>query len=462
MAAAMSSNDQSHRVRFGPYEADLRTHELWKHGTRLKLSGQPFQILEVMLGRPGELITRDELRDKLWPEDTFVDFQHGLNAAINKLRDALSDSADNPRYIETLPRRGYRFLGVVEQATLEPAERRQSFARAPLAAAPQKSEPPVFEQIVPDEGGRWRRVALTSVLLVIVLALLAVYVDQWMSREQKRFDEKSRLEPISLETSAVVQVGVGSAAGKHRAIGIGAGRNESPQLSPDGQHLAFMSDRSGSMEIWVSGADGSNPVQMTDLGGTGSPRWSPNSKMIAFDGHFQNHGAIFVVPVAGGLAKPLIREEHEDLVPNFSRDGRWIYYASDASGIWQVWKVPTEGGRQQQVTTHGGFFAQEGADGYLYYADSNMPNPRIWRMPLEGGEEARIFPSIAPRDWASWAVAPDGIYFVEDSAPSVAVLSFYDFARRDLQSKGLLGKPPFWLSISPDSKWLLMGPATEI
>jgi len=97
----------SDRARFGPFEVDLHTHELWKFGTRIRLVGQPFEILAVLLSRPGELVTREELRTRLWPADTFVDFNHGLNAAVNKLREALSDSAENPRYIETLPRRGY-------------------------------------------------------------------------------------------------------------------------------------------------------------------------------------------------------------------------------------------------------------------------------------------------------------------------------------------------------------------
>src|SRR6476660_7647740 len=112
----MMANDQS-RARFGPYEVDLHTHELWKFGTRLRLVGQPFEILAVLLSRPGELVTREELRSRLWPADTFVDFNHGLNAAVNKLRDTLSDSADNPRYVETLPRRGYRFIAAVTRSS---------------------------------------------------------------------------------------------------------------------------------------------------------------------------------------------------------------------------------------------------------------------------------------------------------------------------------------------------------
>src|SRR5881227_4108575 len=104
----------SDRVKFGPYEVDLHTHELWKYGTRIKLVGQPFDVLTILLKKPGELVTREELRARLWPGDTFVDFNHGLNAAVNKLREALSDSADTPRYVETLPRRGYRFIAAVE------------------------------------------------------------------------------------------------------------------------------------------------------------------------------------------------------------------------------------------------------------------------------------------------------------------------------------------------------------
>src|SRR6266404_2638465 len=101
-------------VRFGPFEADLRAGELRKHGVKLKLVGQPFEVLAMLLERPGQLVTREELRARLWPTDTFVDFDHGLNAAVNKLRDALSDSAEKPTHVETLPRRGYRFISAVD------------------------------------------------------------------------------------------------------------------------------------------------------------------------------------------------------------------------------------------------------------------------------------------------------------------------------------------------------------
>jgi TolB-like protein/DNA-binding winged helix-turn-helix (wHTH) protein/Tfp pilus assembly protein PilF len=100
-------------VRFGVFQLDLRTRELRKAGARISLPEQPFQVLEALLDRPGDLVTREELRQRLWPGETFVDFEHGLNAAVRRLRDALGDSADTPRFVETLPRRGYRFIAPV-------------------------------------------------------------------------------------------------------------------------------------------------------------------------------------------------------------------------------------------------------------------------------------------------------------------------------------------------------------
>src|SRR5947208_12526748 len=100
-------------VRFGVFEVDLRAGELRKHGAKLKLTGQPFQVLTILLQQPGEVVTREELHKRLWP-DTFVDVDHNLNTAINKIREVLGDSADSPRFVETLPRRGYRFIAPVE------------------------------------------------------------------------------------------------------------------------------------------------------------------------------------------------------------------------------------------------------------------------------------------------------------------------------------------------------------
>src|SRR5687767_1636833 len=111
--------------RFGTFEVDLRARELRKGGIRIRLQDQPFEILAVMLERPGDVVTREELRQRLWPAGTFVDFEHSLNAAVKRLRAALGDDADNPRFVETLHRRGYRFIASVDAGTGQPARNLQ-------------------------------------------------------------------------------------------------------------------------------------------------------------------------------------------------------------------------------------------------------------------------------------------------------------------------------------------------
>jgi TolB-like protein/DNA-binding winged helix-turn-helix (wHTH) protein/Tfp pilus assembly protein PilF len=124
------------RVRFGLFEADLAAGELRRQGTKVRLSAQPFEVLAMLLARPGDVVTREDLRQRLWPADTYVDFDHGLNAAVNKLREALGDSAEAPRYVETLPRRGYRFIAPVNgdvavAASVEPLTERPRRRRSP-------------------------------------------------------------------------------------------------------------------------------------------------------------------------------------------------------------------------------------------------------------------------------------------------------------------------------------------
>ncbi|MCA1563964.1 MAG: winged helix-turn-helix domain-containing protein [Acidobacteria bacterium] len=121
-------------VRFGVFELDAQSGELRRHGLKVRLPEQSFQILNLLLSRPGEVVTREELRHVLWTPDTFVDFDIGLNSAIRKLRDALDDSADNPRFVETLPRRGYRFIAPVNAPTADVLPASSSDAEKPSHA----------------------------------------------------------------------------------------------------------------------------------------------------------------------------------------------------------------------------------------------------------------------------------------------------------------------------------------
>jgi DNA-binding winged helix-turn-helix (wHTH) protein/Flp pilus assembly protein TadD len=147
----MKATAGTRKTHFGAYELDLSSGELYKHGIRVKLQDQPFKILALLVERPGDVVTREELRQKLWPADTFVDFDTGLNSAIKKLRDVLADSAEEPRYIETLPRRGYRFIAHVENGHLPapvPIEKR-------LATVPPlgpRTEPPKKRRFIVAVG----------------------------------------------------------------------------------------------------------------------------------------------------------------------------------------------------------------------------------------------------------------------------------------------------------------------
>lgn len=144
-------------VRFGTFEVDVRAGELRKQGVRIKLQEQPFHVLTVLLERPGDVVTREELRSQVWPADTFVDFDNSLNTSINKLREALGDSADNPRFIETLPRRGYRFLAPVHRADI-PESHARPFQRPPHEKRRQRIEGNLGLSSRPAKSPHWQKI----------------------------------------------------------------------------------------------------------------------------------------------------------------------------------------------------------------------------------------------------------------------------------------------------------------
>ena len=169
------SSPASRTVRFGIFEADLVAGTLRKNGTRLRLQEQPFQLLVLLLERAGDVVTREELRQKLWPSDTFVDFDHGLNTAVNKVREALGDSASSPRYVETLARRGYRFLAPVEHsaAALGQVAAAQQSEAIPVQRRSDAAFHPEMEMPLPHRGlTRWLFILIQIMYLVFYLIAL--------------------------------------------------------------------------------------------------------------------------------------------------------------------------------------------------------------------------------------------------------------------------------------------------
>ena len=203
-------------IRFGVFELDARSGELRRSGVLLSLQEQPLKVLECLLERPGELVTREALRQRLWPGDTFVDFDQGVNAAVKRLRETLADSAESPRFVETLPRRGYRFIAPVE---------RDNRARPGLGpSAPDhhaslmgKQAPPAIVKTPPAGARRWRHGLVAAGAIALVLLTIAAW--------QRRAPAETPAAPLSLIALTTL-----------------TGSECWPTFSPDGREVAFAWD----------------------------------------------------------------------------------------------------------------------------------------------------------------------------------------------------------------------------
>ena len=304
----------SARHVFGPFEVDASAGELRKRGVRLRLSGQPLQILLALLAHPGEVVTREQLREQVWGETTFVDFDHGLNAAMNKLRRALGDSAEKPRYIETVPGRGYRFIGISEPDHVAPVF-------------------PLNVSVIPEQRrerrrpGVWWWLAFAAALAVISLAL------GWLFHRS----------PVSFPSWTTTP------------LTADAGLSNAPALSPDGKLVAYSSDRAlaGERDLYIQHVAGEQPIRVTfDGKGNTSPDFSPDGSEIVFHSN-RDGGGIYEIPACGGEARLLARE---GLNPKFSPDGSQVAYwigdenvAYPVPGSGSIWVVSVTGGQPRQV-----------------------------------------------------------------------------------------------------------------
>jgi Tol biopolymer transport system component/DNA-binding winged helix-turn-helix (wHTH) protein len=294
------------RIRFGVFEADLRAGELRKCGIRIKLQSQPFKLLTILLSRAGEIVTREELQQQIWGTETVVNFDHSLGTAVNKVREALTDSAENPRYVETLAKRGYRFIAPVQW--LDSAEPAVNLATVALPAVEAPPAPKVrsWLDVVP-----WRVVGPFLAGIVVI----GIVFRLWLPGEPA----KPMLLPFTQITSS-------------DSIFPGdTGVERFPALLTDGARLYFSKIESGRIALAYAGISGGSATPLIAPPEIGAPRLadiSPDgSQLLVFSGILTElERTMWVVPSAGGAARKIVSGLGHD--GTWLPDGTTIVYAS--------------------------------------------------------------------------------------------------------------------------------------
>jgi len=346
---------EKHTFRFGPFELDTQCGQLRKDGVGLKLQGQPIQILGILLEKPGQLVTREEIRQRLWTSDTFVDFDHSLNTAVKKLRQTLGDEADTPRYIETLPKRGYRFIG--EVAREEPKEKMREEAVAVLPIGP----------LEPRPSNRMRRWAVVGSVLGLLVTACGVLLYSVLKPEP---------QPRIVGSHILTKTGTRKVWTAKPIVDRGyIHYQEEAPVAPNGLFY-------GSLTLRVTPAGGevsAAPVakgNVTDISRNGS------FLLDLPDGQVKDQRDVWMQAPSDEVPRLIIKDGSEAI---WSADGQRIF-----------------------------FVRRKGADSQLYRANADgtegklLANIPVMFYPQLSPDGTRIRFAGGPRTWAFWEVGTDG------------------------------------------------------
>jgi Tol biopolymer transport system component/DNA-binding winged helix-turn-helix (wHTH) protein len=419
-------------ARFKHFQVDLNSGELRKSsGAPIRIQQQPLQVLRLLLQAEGRVVTREQLRVALWPEETFVDFEHGVNTAVKKLRQALEDSVENPKFVETLPKVGYRFMVPVDWV-IDAGRERALPSVVPIAL---RGEAPVPQPNPPERRPRpWQRLFTTRKAVLGGLTTCAVALSFLYYSHSLR--SKAAGQPTV--TPVVTNVG----------------EKYTPSLSPDGQHLAFAWNGGAGpyFSIYVKLIGTEESLRLTKQASIDfNPVWSPDGRYIAFGRILKGKTGIYIIPAMGGAERRVHKalwEEQEfyevlwtagrlswspdgkllafsdrasaneaasifllsldslevrrltaplrsrgDFNPEFSPDGQTLAFTRVSQGIYTV---PVSGGEEQRrlisdATYNWGLaWTPDGRD--IVFANAGWPvNPGwLWKVPLRGGEPERL------------------------------------------------------------------------
>ena len=426
----MSQGLRVEKVRFGVYEADLRASELRKHGIRIHLQRQPFKVLAALLERPGELVTREELRQRIWSPEVVVDFDHSLGTAINKLREALCDSADTPQFIETLAKRGFRFIAPVEPIAV-PVVRRPIEPDPALGRQPVSTPPNEIASFLPAPAPtpRFNRMLRLAVgfLFVVLIALAAL----WLARDLQppavaRFHQITADYPIYPGDTDI---------------------DRFPGLATDGVRVFFPDFQNGRVGLGYVLINGGEVHRFLTPPEISRPAVADISKdgsdlLIRSTMWAETEQPLWITPSTGGSARRLFDVLAHDA--SWTPDHKSVLYASGQ----ELFLLKRSGGEARKIASLPGRaywmrYAPGGAKIRFTVLDSKTRAVSLWEASPDGQNTHPLLagwsntPAECCGDWTS-----DGKYFVFQSAHS--------------------GRPNIWAFREPGLLWPFRRPPFEI